>query len=389
MAVAQAAEQAPSADTAAALVKHFDALRDGCEPALRFDRAGLPFIEWRAALRARLRHALGLSQEEGRTEAAALLGAEAGEWQEGPGYRWQRVWLQTEPELAVPAFFVLPPEAALREAGGRVPAVIACQGHSPDGMRVSLGMVAPEVFERSIANGDRDFALQAVRHGYACLALEMRGFGELRLPADREKNAANSCIRLSVLSLQIGRTLLGMRVHDVMAAVDYLRSRPDVDGQKVVLTGNSGGGTVTLTAGALEDRLAATVPSSAFCTYAASIQAVHHCVCNFVPGMSALCDMSDLAGLAAPRPQLLVNGRDDPIFPIAGAREAFARAQAIYAAAGAPDAIRLFVGDGGHRYYAAPVWRWLAAALGLPARWSEARFMASPLGAAIGQHAAP
>jgi S-formylglutathione hydrolase FrmB len=88
--------------------------------------------------------------------------------------------------------------------------------------------------------------------------------------------------------------------------------------------------------------------------------------------------MSDLAGLAAPRPQLVVNGDQDRIFPIAGVRKAYARTQAIYAAAGAPEQVRLHVGDGGHRYYAAAVWPWLARALGLAAEWGEARYPAAP-----------
>lgn len=371
----------PDGDAAEALARHFESLRDVHEPALRFDRAGLPFPLWREALRPALRRALGLPDATG----PRLLDVREGAWrEEAGGYRWRRMWLRTEPDLWVPAFLVLPAVAALEEAGGvvetggRLPAMIVCQGHAKDGMRVSLGMVAPEVFERSIANGDRDLALQAARHGYACLALEMRGFGELRLPADREKEAVSSCGRLSSLAIQVGRTLLGMRAHDVMAAVDYLSSLPEVDAGRVALSGNSGGGTVTLTAGALEDRLAATVPSSAFCTFRDSIQAVPHCACNYVPAMGALCDMSDLAGLAAPRPQLIVNGKDDAIFPLPGVREAFARAQEIYAAAGAPQGINLHVGEGGHRYYAAPVWPWLAGALRLPAAWGRARYAAAP-----------
>ncbi len=69
--------------------------------------------------------------------------------------------------------------------------------------------------------------------------------------------------------------------------------------------------------------------------------------------------MYDLAGLVAPRPMLIVAGRDDPIFPLAGVEEAYTRLQAIYAAAGCPQRLELFVGEGGHRYYSARVWPWL------------------------------
>lgn len=362
---------------AAQLERHMAALRDATVPAQRFDLAGLQFSEWRHTLRERVAGALGLPASWS-APATHLLGVEEEPWQETPHFRWRRLALRTEGDLLVPAFFLLPPAAALAEVGGRLPVTIACQGHATDGMRVSLGLVSPETYERSIAGGDRDFALQAVRHGYACLALEMRGFGELRLPADQEKNANNSCAPLTSLANQVGRTPIGMRVWDVMAAVDHLSTLPEIDPQRIVLTGNSGGGTVTLYAGALEDRLAALVPSCAFCTYGASIQSVSHCACNYVPGASALCDMSDLAGLAAPTPQLIVNGRDDRIFPLPGVQEAFARTREIYGAAGAPDNVRLFIGDGGHRYYAAPVWPWLAMVLNLPAAWAHPRYPAAP-----------
>jgi dienelactone hydrolase len=159
--------------------------------------------------------------------------------------------------------------------------------------------------------------------------------------------------------MQIGRNLLGMRVWDLMAAVDYLQQRPDVDSNRIVATGNSGGGTATLFLAAMDTRIAAAIPSCYFCTWAASIQAVPHCACNFVPGLSNMIEMYDLAGLVAPRPMLIVAGREDPIFPIEGVEEAYSRLREIYTAAGCPDRLELFVGDGGHRYYATRVWPWL------------------------------
>jgi hypothetical protein len=84
------------------------------------------------------------------------------------------------------------------------------------------------------------------------------------------------------------------------------------------------------------------------------------------------------AGLAAPRPQLLVNGRHDGNHPLQAAAEAWPRTRAIYAAAGASEAVRWFVGEGGHRYYAAPVWPWLAGALALPPAFATARYAAAP-----------
>ena len=66
--------------------------------------------------------------------------------------------------------------------------------------------------------------------------------------------------------------------------------------------------------------------------------------------------MYDVAGLIAPRPFCAIAGREDKIFPIASAREAFDRLKRIYEVAGVPDRCELFVGEGGHRYYKEGAW---------------------------------
>lgn len=49
-------------------------------------------------------------------------------------------------------------------------------------------------------------------------------------------------------------------------------------------------------------------------------------------------------------------GCEDPIFPYEGVVEAFERLRRVYEVAGVPERCRLYVGDGGHRYYKADVW---------------------------------
>ena len=66
--------------------------------------------------------------------------------------------------------------------------------------------------------------------------------------------------------------------------------------------------------------------------------------------------MGDLAGLIAPRPLIVVNGKEDGIFPLSSALEQAEIARTLYAAAGAPDRFRHVVGPEGHRFYAAQGW---------------------------------
>jgi hypothetical protein len=84
---------------------------------------------------------------------------------------------------------------------------------------------------------------------------------------------------------------------------------------------------------------------------------MRHCACNFVPNIRLFFDMGDLAGLIAPRPLVIVSGREDPIFPQPGVRKAYKEARRMYAGAGAPENLQLLVGEGGHRFYADLGWK--------------------------------
>ncbi len=152
------------------------------------------------------------------------------------------------------------------------------------------------------------------------------------------------------------RTLLGERVWDISRLIDYAKTRPEIDDKRIVVTGNSGGGTATLFSAAIETRISIAIPGSYFCTFEHSLGSINHCEFNYVPGIMTLGEMYDVAGLIAPRPLLVVAGRQDQIFPIDAVRTAFNRVQEIYKSAGAPNRCELYVGTGGHRYYKARVW---------------------------------
>ena len=245
----------------------------------------------------------------------------------------------------VPCHLVLP-----KTGPGPFPVVITLQGHST-GMHISLARAKYEGDEKTIG-GDRDFCISAVREGYAAVALEQRAFGE-------RKDVAHSgvgCNHATMAALLLGRTMIGERSWDVSRCIDAIAAFPEVDTSRIGLMGNSGGGTITWYASCLDERIGVAMPSCAVCTYADSIGYVHHCVDNYLPGIMRWMDMGDLAGLIAPRPLVIVAGKDDGIFPIDGVRRTFDKVCAIYVAAGAPEKCRLVVGQAGHRFYAAESW---------------------------------
>lgn len=232
--------------------------------------------------------------------------------------------------------------------------MICLQGHST-GMHVSIGVQRDDETQPFDSPGDRDFALGCMARGIAALCIEQRSFGERREQM-QQKVSPHGCHDAAMQALLVGKTLISERVYDVDRGIDYLATRGDADMRRIGVMGNSGGGTITIYAAALLPRLAFAMPSCAFCTFRDSIGSIYHCADNYVPGILTVADMGDVLGLFAPRPAVVVAGRDDDIFPLGSVQTAFAQLHRIYAAAGAADACRLVIGAGGHRFYADDAW---------------------------------
>lgn len=254
--------------------------------------------------------------------------------------------------IAVEERFDMPCHLLLPDRVDHPPLIICLQGHST-GMHISLGQPRFPGDEESIAGG-RDFGVQAVRLGMAALCLEQRYFGER---SEHPDVPGPECWVPSMTELMLGRSALAGRAWDVSRALDAVeRHFPAVDTSRVGIMGNSGGGTASWYTACLEPRIGAVMPSCSICTYRKSIAVIRHCMDQHIPGVLRWFEMADLAGLIAPRPLVVVAGRDDEIFPLDGVREAFDRIRELYAAAGAPDACRLVIGEGGHRFYPEQGW---------------------------------
>lgn len=266
-------------------------------------------------------------------------------------YHEYRFTLQTEPGYRVAAHLLIPNGAV------NPPVMICVQGHST-GMHISLGRPKSAEDAEDIA-GDRDYALQALKEGYASLAMELRAFGEC---GGTEKGPA--CQLPFSTALLLGRSLIGERVNDVMRMIDLLESGVfPVDASNVSITGNSGGGTVCIYAAAMDTRIKACMPSCSFCGYLPSIGVQQHCMCNYIAGIALDFDMGDLAAMTAPRAFVAINGKLDRSFPLESAQEQFEIAKTAYKAMGCENRCRLEVGPEGHRYYAAVAWPALREAL--------------------------
>lgn len=336
--------------------ERMDVLGRNSGPIYGYDgQDGAEFDVWQRTLREELAETLGFPAI--RSVGPCDLDPRLIETASEDGYERQKWTVRTEPDFRVPFYLLLPDDRQ-----SPAPVVVAIHGHTDIGKDLAVGDPSTDEHRAQIADERRDIARQAVRRGYAVLAPDMRGFGELR-ENGRESDRGGACREMQLHAQLFGRSLAGERTWDVLKLLEFVDTRPGLDDDRLAITGHSGGGAVTLYAAALEERFSVVAPNAYFCTFEDSIIEHDHCECNYVPGVRRLGEMSDIAGLVAPRPLLIATGNEDPIFPIDGTRRAFEKLRERYRAAGAPDECELSVGDGGHRFYDDGVWPFVGAHL--------------------------
>jgi dienelactone hydrolase len=312
-------------------------------PALRY--GGGDVKAWQKKARERLSELLGFNRIEAASDDMLTVKKEAA----SEGYAEYSITFQSEEGYFVPATLFIPEGKEAPE--GKIPLVICLQGHST-GKHISLGKPKFPGDEKTISGGDRDFAKQIVKEGYAALAVEQRGFGECGGTPE-----GPACKHPTMTALLAGRTTIGERVFDIKRAIDVVTGAFDaLDADKIACMGNSGGGTATIYAAAMLEEIKMAMPSCALCTFKDSIAAMEHCTCNYVPGIALDFDMGDLCGLIAPRPLLVVSGHEDRIFPYFGVEESIGVAKKYYEAFGADEKLDWVEGPEGHRFYAALSW---------------------------------
>ena len=255
-----------------------------------------------------------------------------------PQYTIEKVLFEARPGSLVTANLYLP-----KGLDGPAPCVLGTCGHSAEGKAAPLYQA---------------FAQRLAVSGFVTLIFDPVNQGErdqYALLEDRE--AVSACtLAHNMLGKQLG--LLGdsmtmWRTWDGIRALDYLLSRPEADPERVGLTGNSGGGTMTTWLWAADERFTMAAPSCFVTTFLANLE-------NELPAdseqypygvLGAGLEMADLLIARAPKPIILL-GQHYDYFDRRGHQEAYEDLRAFYRLIGAPeDAVACFRGPHGHGYH--------------------------------------
>ncbi len=204
-----------------------------------------------------------------------------------------------------------------RQAGslphGKLPAVLYVCGHAGkgrDGNKTAF----------------QQHGMWFATHGFVCLIIDTLQLGEV---AGIHHGTYN---RDRWWWHSHGYTSAGVECWNGIRAIDYLQSRPEVDGEKIAVTGISGGGAATFWIAAADERVKVCVPVSGMSdlqSYVTDKVCNGHCDCMFLYN-NYRWEWTTIAALIAPRPMLFENSGYDTIFPMPGNERIRARLAKLY-----------------------------------------------------------
>jgi dienelactone hydrolase len=298
--------------------------------------------DWQAnrdKYRQQLAEMLGLSPMPPRTDLKPVITGKL----EHAEFTVEKLHFQSLPGLYVTANLYLP-----RNVQGRAPAILYVSGHANVKTNgVSLGN----------KTGYQHHGAWFARHGYVCLTIDTIQLGEL-------EGIHHGTHRLGWWWWNArGYTPAGVEAWNGIRALDYLQSRPEVDGERIGVTGRSGGGAYSWWVAALDDRIKVAAPVAGITdleNHVVDGVVQGHCDCMFMVNTYGW-DYAQVAALVAPRPLLICNTDKDSIFPLDGVVRVHERVAKVYAALGAKDKLGLLITEGPHKdtqELQVPVFRW-------------------------------
>ncbi len=240
----------------------------------------------------------------------------------------EKLHFQSRPGLYVTGNLYRP-----KKISGKLPSILYVCGHSGrgrDGNKTAF----------------QDHGMWFASNGYICLVIDTLQLGEIAGKHHGTYNLGRWWWQAR------GYTPAGVECWNGIRAIDYLVTRPDVDPDRLGVTGISGGGAATFWIAAADERVKVAVPVSGMSdleSYVTQKVINGHCDCMFLINTYQW-EWTTIAALIAPRPLLFANSDNDSIFPMNGNRRIIARLRQVYKMYDKPELVDDYVSKGGHEY---------------------------------------
>ncbi len=327
---------------------------------------------WRAQARARLLELLRYHPPSVPLDAQVTEVTDCGD------YICEKVYFSSAPANRVPAL-LLRPKAQTAPA----PAIVALHDHGGFYRFGKEKLVEQSNEPADLADfkqtyySGRSYASDLARRGYVVIVIDAFYFGERRIdlnsiePEMRARLQGRSSTLVEQLSdyheqcsafeevmarhiIAAGATWLGIMAHDDRTSVDYLLSRPEVDGNRIGSVGLSMGGHRNNYLAGTDPRIKAAVTVGWMTNWADLLanQVRMHSWAQFVPGLAASFEISDVASIGMPAAFMALEcGRDD-LFTPSGMQRACEKVGSIYSKAGLSDHYQYRFYDVPHQFNA-------------------------------------
>jgi dienelactone hydrolase len=272
------------------------------------------------------------------------------------------------------------------DAGGKLPAVAAFHDHG--GFKYfgkeKITELPPSRFspdenavlnERRQGYGGLGWANRLAKRGYVVLAPDIFLWGSRKMQAEEcpsEYSAAlagkepgsrayidayNEFTReyenLTAKSLfMAGSSWPGVMLCDTTRAIDYLLTRPDVDGARIGCGGHSGGGEMSAFLAGLDSRVNCAVITCFMATFAEVVRSniQSHTWMFHLPHLARYMDLPDIPSLSGPKPLMVQYGSNDPLFSAEGKQRADNTLRALYTKMKQPENYEGRFYQGGHKF---------------------------------------
>ncbi|MFC1635852.1 alpha/beta hydrolase family protein [Planctomycetota bacterium] len=250
-------------------------------------------------------------------------------------YTLEKIIFESRPNFLVSVNLYLPTKRS-----GPHPAILNVIGHSPE------GKAAEKVQRRAIAQAQK---------GFVAFVIDAIGQGERQIKdyAHMGKPPGNAHQIIGTQAFVAGTHIFNFMAWDVIRAVDYLLSRPEVDPKRVGCTGCSGGGMMTTYILPFEPRITVAVPTCNPNTWSHRVHAnlaTDHEQVFFEAFAAGIDPRGDPLLAHIPKPLLINATTDDTLNPPSGVWDLSTWLYKAYAAHGVPQVFQTTMVKAPHGY---------------------------------------